>query len=67
MTEQRKILPQNLDGEVLKRIADALDRLAPPARGMIDFGSAVWSFNELDRSARMLNCGTGVSPMSGVV
>jgi predicted AAA+ superfamily ATPase len=40
MTEQRKILPQHLDGEVLKRIADALDRLAPPARAAIDFGSA---------------------------
>jgi uncharacterized protein len=40
MTEQRKILPQHLDGEVLKRIADALDRLAPPARGAVDLGSA---------------------------
>src|SRR5882672_10975096 len=41
MTEQRKILPQPpLDADVLKRIADALERLAPPARGAVDFGAA---------------------------
>ncbi len=47
MTEQRKILPQpQLDGEVLKRIADALDRLAPQARGAVDFGATdafIWT------------------------
>jgi predicted AAA+ superfamily ATPase len=39
MTEQHKIVSP-LDPESLRRIADALERLAPPARGATDFATA---------------------------
>ncbi len=40
MTEQHKNAPSQLDAETLKRIAEALERLAPPARGASALGSA---------------------------
>src|SRR5579883_2419722 len=40
MSEHDKIAPPQSDAAVLRRIADALERLAPPARGLADFGAA---------------------------
>src|SRR3984893_17058219 len=40
MSDHHKIATSALDPDVLRRIADALDRLAPPARGAAEFGSA---------------------------
>jgi predicted AAA+ superfamily ATPase len=39
MSEQGKIASPQSDAAVLRRIADALERLAPPARGAADFGA----------------------------
>src|ERR1700741_1171403 len=39
MSEQHKIVSP-LDAESLRRIADALERLSPPARSAADFGAA---------------------------
>ena len=40
MTERHKSASPQLDAETLQRIADALERLAPPARGPSDLGTA---------------------------
>ena len=40
MNEQPKSTPSQLDTATLKRIADALERLAPPVRAAIDFAAA---------------------------
>jgi predicted AAA+ superfamily ATPase len=40
MTDRHKSAPPQLDAETLKRIADALERLAPPARGTSELGAA---------------------------
>jgi predicted AAA+ superfamily ATPase len=40
MSEQDKIASPQSDAAVLRRIADALERLAPPARGGADLGAA---------------------------
>src|SRR6267378_4080115 len=40
MTERHKSASPQLDAETLRRIADALERLAPPARGASELGTA---------------------------
>src|SRR5712664_2924736 len=40
MTERHKSASPQLDAETLRRIADALDRLAPPVRGASELGAA---------------------------
>ena len=40
MTERHKSASPQLDAETLRRIADALERLAPPARGASELGAA---------------------------